>query len=125
MFGPNGVAGKEKGAIGARARQRLFEALQAVHLRGETHITVRELRAALVYILFGVHSCDDYHGETGEAALPYWDRAFLPDSYGRQGEVLAELPVLTLLLRPIPRSTDICSANPIQTVSKQPLTTTV
>ena len=92
VFGPNGVAGKEKGAIGARARQRLFEALQAVHLRGETHITVRELRAALVYILFGVHSCDDYHGETGEAALPYWDRAFLPDSYGRQGEVLAELP---------------------------------
>ena len=33
--------------IRSRARQRLFEALQAVHLRGETHITVRELRAAL------------------------------------------------------------------------------
>jgi serine/threonine protein kinase len=92
IFGPNGVAGVENGVVGARARQRLFEALQAVHLRGETHITVRELRAALVYILFGVHFCDDYHGETGEAVLPYWDRAFLPDSYGRQGEVLADLP---------------------------------
>ncbi len=77
-----------------RARKRLFEALQAVHLRGETHITMRELRAALVYILFGVHFCDDYHrGEfldEGEP-LPYWDRAFAADSPARQGEVLREL----------------------------------
>ena len=73
-----------------RARQRLFEMLQAVHLRGETHITVRELRAALVYILFGVHFCRDYHSGA-DAPLPYWERAFSPESPGRQGEVLQEL----------------------------------
>ena len=54
-FGPKGLPGMAPEDERARARQRLFEMLQAVHLRGETHITVRELRAALVYILFGVH----------------------------------------------------------------------
>ena len=58
IFGPGGLADED---VRARARQRLFDALQAVHLRGETQVTVRELRAALVYILFGVHYCSDYH----------------------------------------------------------------
>ena len=91
IFGPDGLPGMADKEIRSRARQRLFEALQAVHLRGETHITVRELRAALVYILFGVHFCQDYHSESDAPALSYWDRAFSPDSPGRQGEVLREL----------------------------------
>ena len=90
LFGPKGLPGMAPKDERARARQRLFEMLQAVHLRGETHITVRELRAALVYILFGVHFCRDYHEGT-DAPLPYWDRAFSPESPGRQGEVLPEL----------------------------------
>ena len=89
-FGPKGLPGMAPEGERTRARQRLFEMLQAVHLRGETHITVRELRAALVYILFGVHFCSDYHNGAGEL-LPYWDRAFAPESPGRQGEVLQEL----------------------------------
>lgn len=89
-FGPKGLPGMVSDGERTRARQRLFEMLQAVHLRGETHITVRELRAALVYILFGVHFCSDYHNGAGEL-LPYWDRAFAPESPGRQGEVLQEL----------------------------------
>ena len=89
VFGPEGLPGGEPPAVRARARQRLFEALQAVHLRGETHITVRELRAALVYVLFGVHFCLDYH--EGQKSSPYWERAFSPVSVGRQGEVLREL----------------------------------
>ncbi len=89
-FGPKGLPGMAPEDERKRARQRLFEMLQAVHLRGETHITVRELRAALVYILFGVHFCSDYHsGE--DAPLPYWERAFSPESPGRQGDVLQEL----------------------------------
>ena len=88
LFAPHGDANE---AVRGRARQRLFEALQAVHLRGETHVTVRELRAALVYVLFGVHFCSDYHaGESGDL-LPYWDRAFDPESPGRQGDVLREM----------------------------------
>jgi len=91
VFGPDGVPEPVDLEIRQRARRRLFEALQAVHLRGETHITIRELRAALVYILFGVYFCDDYHNGTDVTPLPYWDRAFAPDSPRRQGEVLREL----------------------------------
>ena len=88
LFAPHGGADE---TVRGRARKRLFEALQAVHLRGETHVTVRELRAALVYVLFGAHLCSDYHaGESGDL-LPYWDRAFDPESPSRQGDVLREL----------------------------------
>ena len=90
IFGPDGLPGRAPEKIRARARERLFGALQAVHLRGETHITVRELRAALVYLLFGIHFCQEYH-DGSDVPVPYWDRAFSPNSSGRQGEVLREL----------------------------------
>jgi hypothetical protein len=91
VFGPDTLPTLAEPSVRLRARQQLFEALQAVHLRGETHITMRELRAALAYILFGVHFCDDCHEEAETGMLPYWDRAFSPDSRARQGEVLREL----------------------------------
>ncbi len=90
LFGPDGLPSLDLKERRTRARQRLFEMLQAVHFRGETHITIRELRAALVYILFGVHFCHDYH-KGKDTLLPYWDRAFSTESPGRQGEVLREL----------------------------------
>ena len=90
LFGPVVLPDPEPNDRRRRAKQRLFEMLQAVHLRGETHITVRELRAALIYILFGIHFCRDYHDET-DTPLPYWNRAFSPRSPRRQGEVLREL----------------------------------
>lgn len=91
LFGPDALPSIAEADVRLRARQRLFETLQAVHLSGETHITVRELRAALVYVLFGVHFCDDYHGASEEPVLPYWDRAFLANSPARQGELLREI----------------------------------
>jgi hypothetical protein len=91
IFGPNNMPDLADPTLRLRARQRLFEAVQAVHLRAETHITMRELRAAIIYILFGLHYCDDYHIETENRALPYWDRAFSADTTGRQGELLTEL----------------------------------
>ena len=94
MFAPAEVLGQPP-PVRQRARERLFAALQAVHLRGETHITVRELRAALVYVLFGLHDCSDYHSGPDRPRMPrpqsYADRAFSPESPGRQGEVLREL----------------------------------
>ncbi len=94
MFAPDDVPG-EPSQSRRRARERLFSVLQAVHLRGETHITMRELRAALVYVLFGIHDCSDYHAGPDIAGVPspqsYADRAFSPESPGRQGEVLREL----------------------------------
>jgi serine/threonine protein kinase len=94
VFGPDALSSSVRTGVRRHARQQLFQALQAVHQRGETHITVRELRAALVYILFGVHFCDDYHQANfseGGDPLPYWDRAFAADSPARQGDVLREL----------------------------------
>lgn len=90
VFGPQDLPGAVPASLRIRAKHRLFELLQAVHLRGETHITVRELRAVLVHILFGVHSCHDIHHNT-VTPLPYWDRVFSSDSPDRQGEVLHEL----------------------------------
>lgn len=91
VFGPDNLPALAEPSVRRRARERLFEALQAIHLRGEAHITMRELRASLVYILFGIHFCDDYHAEPETGALPYWDRVFSADSLARQGEVLNEL----------------------------------
>lgn len=91
IFGPDTLPDTVSEEVRKRARHRLFEALQAVHLRGETHITVRELRAALVYILFGTRFCEDYHKGLDPSPLPYWDRAFSPESPDRQGGVLWEL----------------------------------
>lgn len=82
------------GKRGPRVRRKLADALQASHLRGEIHITARELRAALVYILFGIHDCQDLHDNPDLRPMPYWDRTFAAAgtaAEGRQGELLAEL----------------------------------
>lgn len=91
LFGPDSLPFLAGTDASARARGRLFEALQAVHLRGETHITMRELRAALVYIMFGIHFCEDFHTGATDNVLAYWDRTFQADSPARQGELLTEL----------------------------------
>lgn len=79
---------------GTRIKKRLYAALQAVHQRGEVHITARELRAALSYIFFGVDYCTDLHENPEQPPIPYYDRAFMPTSENRQGEVLRELTYL-------------------------------
>ncbi len=94
IFGPGKLA-REDG-LREHARKRLFHALQAVHIRGETHITVRELRSALVYVLFGIQYCDDYHElDPRKVEMPdpqtYAERAFSSESCERQGQVLREL----------------------------------
>lgn len=102
IFGPAGLS--QDDGLRRRARQRLFEALQAVHFRGETHITVRELRGALVYILFGTDFCSDYHDASADAqARAYWNRAFDPEARARQGDVLAELVRLDPALEADPK----------------------
>lgn len=74
-----------------RLRDRLTDALQASHQRGEIHITARELRAALSYIFFGVHDCAELHENPDLRPSRYWQRAFDAYSSHRQGELLAEL----------------------------------
>lgn len=93
LFAPDAVPSERPSEIRRWARSRLFQAITAVHLRGEKHITIREMRGALVYILFGLDSCEDYHEGSGELSLqvPYWDRAFGSGTPARQGELLEDL----------------------------------
>jgi len=91
---------KEKGAI---IRNRLYLALQAVHQRGEIHITARELRAAISYIFFGSYYCSDLHVNADIKPGHYYERAFDPESPHRQGEVLHELIFLDPSLEAHPK----------------------
>ena len=124
LFGPDGLLGAASKDRRDRARQRLFEMLQAVHLRGEAHITIRELRAAVVYILFGLHYCRDYHqgDRVGtDTPLPYWDRAFSPESPGRQGDVLRELIRFDPALEAHPQiDRHLRRASPVDTADSAP-----
>lgn len=85
---------RPEGRRGQRLRERLGQTLQAIHQRAEVHITTRELRGTLSYILFGVKSCNELHASPGDVATPFWDMAFDPQSPFRQGEVLRELTEL-------------------------------
>lgn len=78
-------------ANGRLMRSRLTEALQAVHQRNEVHVTARELKAALSYILFGLYDCTDLHENPNLLLHDPADHAFDPESPARQGELLREL----------------------------------
>lgn len=111
-FAPQGFPEQEDAARRRRARDRLYEALQAVHLVGRVHITMRELRSALIYILFGTHYCRDYHGNAD--LEPFWDRAFDPQTPNRQGEVLQELARLDPALDSHPFLDRYLTSSPLQ-----------
>ncbi|MGY3532176.1 protein kinase domain-containing protein [Bradyrhizobium sp. USDA 4452] len=78
-------------ARGNRLRSRLVDALQTVHQRNEIHITARELKAAISYILFGLYACEDLHDNPELEPHDPADHAFNPQSPSRQGELLREL----------------------------------
>ncbi|MFC1743402.1 NERD domain-containing protein [Candidatus Riflebacteria bacterium] len=103
VFGPANFPLNVEPQINLRARQRLFEALQAVHQRGEVQITARELRATLIFILFGIQRCSDYLANLEEDSLSYWDQAFDSSAPYRQGDVLAELVFLDPSLEAHPK----------------------
>jgi serine/threonine protein kinase len=92
-----------EGQLGQRLRLRLREALQAVHQRGQIHITTRELRGTLSYVLFGVNICDELHQDPGLRPGRLWDMLFAPDSPFRQGDLLRELATLDPALEAHPQ----------------------
>lgn len=81
-------------AKGELVRRQLTQALQAVHHRGTVHITTRELRATVSYVLFGTDTCQEIHELADSPVRRFATRAFDPGSPQRQGEVLAELALL-------------------------------
>jgi serine/threonine protein kinase len=90
----------QEGQRGLRLRQRLGDALQAVHQRGSVHITARELRGTLSYLLFGIRSCTELHqhpeldSQQPTSLERLGDMAFDPQSPCRQGDLLRELAEL-------------------------------
>jgi serine/threonine protein kinase len=78
-------------AAGSLFRRRLATALQAVHQRNEVHITARELKAAVSYILFGLDDCAAIHAAPEFVGHRQADFVFDPASPRRQGELLREL----------------------------------
>jgi hypothetical protein len=78
-----------RGRDGPTLRLQLRRALQAVHQRGEVHITARELRGVVSYVLFGTSYCTELHAASELPRFP--DLIFDADSERRQGELLAEL----------------------------------
>lgn len=72
-------------------KSRLYDAFRAVHQRGEIHITARELRAAMTYILFGTHWCRDIHDLDPGMISNSAQLTFSESSPSRQGQLLSEL----------------------------------
>lgn len=64
----------------AESATRLEEALLLAHLRGQRHLTMRDLRSGLAYLLTGDASCGDVHAarHTDEplSTVDYWRLAF-------------------------------------------------
>ena len=81
----------------------MSDALQAVHQRGQIHITTRELRGVLGYVLFGVYSCMELHNDPALKPGSLWDMLFSPESPFRQGELLRELAALDPALESHPQ----------------------
>ena len=52
ILGPDTLPSLAPPEVRARAHERLYQALQAVHLRGEAHITMRELRRPGLYSIW-------------------------------------------------------------------------
>ena len=46
---------------GAKSIERLKTLYTMTHLRGQLHVTLRDLRSALAYMLVGTKDCDDVH----------------------------------------------------------------
>lgn len=118
VFSPAKIAGSANDQVRRQARRRLFQALQAVHLRGETHVSMRDLRACLVYVLFGTHYCDECHLDSAVQGTPYWDRAFRADIPGRQGDVLRELALFDPAIEAHPQLDRYLISEPVKDLSK-------
>lgn len=93
----------QQGQLGQRLRSRLSDAFQAVHQRGQIHITTRELRGVLSYVLFGVNSCEELNNNPSLKPSSLWDMLFAPESPSRQGELLRELAALDPALESHPQ----------------------
>ena len=73
---------------GPQIRYRLKALFQIAHFRQRLHITIRDLRSALTYILFGTDDCDGIHALLNDPAMQreYLARFYYnaPFSFGQE-----------------------------------------
>lgn len=89
----------------AETRARLEYALLLSHLRNERHITVRDLRSGLAYLITSDTGCEEiHHSRQHERLLPathYWDTAF--STVDGQDLLLGQLVSIDPARRPQPQ----------------------
>jgi len=93
---------------GRRVRARLKSLFQIVHARRRQHITIRDLRSALSYIVVGVQTCQEIHEtlDQGEPPLDWADVLYFNAVFNPRGEpdeLLEELALLDPALGSAPR----------------------
>lgn len=87
-------------SAGPKITARLRELYRIVHLRGQLHVTLRDLRSALAYMLTSGRDCAQIHelyrtGDAGEILTSFYFNSWLgtPDSADRLLRLLRELDV--------------------------------
>lgn len=81
---------------GLRVVQRLKTLYTLTHLRGRLHITIRDLRSALAYMLVGTRDCDEIHdlyaaGKTEEIARRFYFNSWMDDNTATRDRLLTLL----------------------------------
>ena len=87
-------------SVGPKVTRRLRDLLRLVHLRGQLHVTLRDLRSALAFMLTSGRDCAQIHelyraGDTAEILSSFYFNSWLgtPDSADRLLRLLHELDV--------------------------------
>jgi len=90
--------------LGATVRNRLKELILAVYLKKEKHITMRDIRSLISYILFNKYTCRQLQAEfdANENLLDryYYNNSFTWDEHDRMITILREIDVADM---PLPK----------------------
>lgn len=75
-------------ASGPAIRERLRTLFEIVHLRRQQHITMRDLRSALSWLLFRDHTCDDVAQMVGsQPSTELWAHYLYYNAYAADGQI--------------------------------------
>jgi len=89
---------------GASVKQRFKEIILAIYLKKEKHITMRDIRSLISFILFNKYTCSQLQAsiDTGENLLDrfYYNNAFNKEEQDRMVAILREVDVADM---PLPK----------------------
>lgn len=82
-------------ASGAAVRERIRRLFEVLHLRRRAHVTMRDLRSALSYLLLRDHSCEDVAGlfaRTDDAVTEDLAKLYYPNAFGEPSPEIFKTP---------------------------------